>query len=441
MATDDRRTVDAEPRERGLRAAHEEPARSLKPQLGLLDTTAIALGAMIGAGVYVSLGEAAKTTGASVLLAVLIGAAVATFNGLSAAELGANDPRAGGAYQFGRQLVSPLVGFLAGWLFLLASLAAGTTFALTFAAYLAPLLPGVPPRVTGVTLVVAVGLLNVLGVKPAARATRALVGINLLVLAVFLLLTAPRFQVERFQPVFTGGLRGLLQAGALLFFAFTGYARPVTVAEEVKEPRRTLPRAIASALGLVTLLYLAVTAATLGVLGAAEMGKESAPLRTAVSGTFGPILLSMGALVASATVLLTEIWGLSRLVFAMARNRDLPGWLGQLSDRDRIPRRAVLAVVGVMLLLAGCLDLRPALEASSMSLLVYYAVMNLSALRLPQALRLYPAAVPACGLTACLLLALSLPWKTLAGVTTVAAVGWVYYTFRRPDQRAEREAY
>lgn len=130
-----------------------EDSSPLRRRLGLLETTGIVLGAMIGAGVYVSMAEAAATTGATLLLAVLIAGGVATLNGLSSAELGAFDPHAGGAYQFGIRLVSPVVGFLAGWLFLRAAIAAGATFALTFIAYLEPLLPGLPPRASGIGLV------------------------------------------------------------------------------------------------------------------------------------------------------------------------------------------------------------------------------------------------------------------------------------------------
>jgi len=129
-------------------------------------------------------------------------------------------------------------------------------------------------------------------------------------------------------------------------------------------------------------------------------------------------------------VLLTEIWGLSRLAFAMARNGDLPSWLGQLSGPERIPRHAVLLAGAVLLVMAGLVDLRPALEASSLALLVYYAVMNLSAWRLPPRHRLYPAVVPALGFCACLALAFSLPWQTLLAVSAVAAVGLAYYTLR-----------
>jgi APA family basic amino acid/polyamine antiporter len=212
---------------------------------------ALSLGAMLGAGVYVSLGEAAGTTGGSLLVAVLIGGLVATLNGLSAAELGADDPRAGGAYQFGRSLVSPTVGFVAGWLFLFAALTAGGTFALTFAAYMEAVLPMLPPRVVGAALVLLAVGINLGGVRLSGRASVALVALNVLILVAFVALALPAFDPRNLQPFVLAGPAGLLQASALLFFAFTGYARPVTVAEEVRDPARTLPRAVPAAIGVV----------------------------------------------------------------------------------------------------------------------------------------------------------------------------------------------
>ncbi len=389
---------------------------------------------MVGAGVYVSMGVAAGTTGGSLLLALLLGGSVATLNGLSAAELGADDPQAGGAYLFGRRLVAPVVGFVAGWLALASTFTAGATYALTFAAYLEPILPGVPPRVVGLALLLAAVALNSLGVRLSARANAVLVVINLAMLMVFIALALSVFDASRLQPFFIHGAGGLLQASALLFFAYSGYARPVTIAEEVREPRTTLPRAVTAALGIAATLYLGVALAALGALGPSSMGTEGAPLRAAMvaSGNpVGPALISAGALIATSTVLLTDIWGVSRLAFAMGREGDLPGWFGQLSEPQRIPRNAVLTAGAFLLVLAAVLDLRPALEASSLALLAYYSIMNIAALRLPPHRRLYPAAIPAAGLVGCALLAFSLSWIALLAVLGIVLVGLAYYALRR----------
>ncbi len=406
----------------------------LARRVGLVEAIAIALGSMIGAGVYVSMGQAAGITGGSLVVAVLLGGGLATLSGLSAAELGANDPRAGGAYQFGYRLVHPLVGFLAGWLFLVAGLVAGAALALTFAAYIEPLLPGLLARALGTVIVLAATMLNMLGVRPSARVNLALVVVSVSILVVFILSALPVFTVSRFQPFLIGGASGVLQASALLFFAYAGFARPVTIAEEVQEPQVTLPRAVPIALGISSLLYLGIAFAALGALGPERMGVEPAPLHAAmvvVGNPVGPLVLSLGALIATSTVLVTDIWGLSRLAFAMARNGDLPAWFGQISVSKRIPRNGVLAAGVVLLILSTTLDLRPALETSSLAILIYYGIMNLSALRLRRGQRLYPPVVPAIGMIATGLVAFSLPWQTLVLVIAVVILGIVYFTLRR----------
>ncbi|HEX2988922.1 MAG TPA: APC family permease [Chloroflexota bacterium] len=413
---------------RNLADNNQEPR--LTPQLGVGQTMAVALGAMLGAGVYVSMGQAAGTTGGSLLVAVVLGAVVATINGLSSAELGAYDPRAGGAYQFARNLVTPAVGFVAGWLFLFAALTAGGTYALTFGAYLEALLPGVPLRAVGVALVAVAVISNMLGVRISGRVSVALVVINVAILLAFVGLALPAFTPHNLRPFVLGGARGFLQASALLFFAYTGYARPVTVAEEVRDPAWTLPRAVPTAVGIVMLLYFGVAFAALGVLGPERLGEEAAPLRAAMVAAGSPAgatLLAVGALLASFAVLLTEIWGLSRLAFAMGRNGDLPACFGRLSGPGLIPRNAVLAAGSVLVLLAAFADLRPLLEASSLALLVYYWVMNLSALRLPPERRLYPLVVPVAGIVANPVVGLSLPLQTLVVVGAMAVTGLAYF--------------
>jgi len=226
----------------------------------------------------------------------------------------------------------------------------------------------------------------------------------------------------------------LLQASALLFFAYTGFARPVTVAEEVRQPETVLPRAVPTAIGVIAVLYLGVALAGLATLGPGRFGVEPAPLRAAAlaaGAPLGPQIVSLGALLATSGVLLVEVWGLSRLAFAMARNGDLPAWLGRLAPPNNIPRRGVLAIGGIVAVLTTTVDLRSLLEASSFALLFYYGVMNLSALRLPRRWRRYPRLVPLAGLGANTALAASLPPATLLTVLVVGAVGLAYYGWRR----------
>ncbi|MDI7274635.1 MAG: APC family permease [Anaerolineae bacterium] len=405
----------------------------LRRQLGLAGATALALGAIIGAGIFVTLGEAAQSAGLALPAAILLAAGAATLNGLSSAELGVAIPRAGGAYEFGYQLLTPPVGFAAGWLFLLAATTASTTYTLTFANYLQPLFPGFPLRLLAIGLGLAVLAVNVAGAQLSGRVNALLVIVKIGVLVAFVslgLTTAVRAGPEGAQVPPPGGV---LQAAALFFFAFTGYARPVTVVEEVRNPRRDLPRAVIAALAVSTALYLMIAVVALRLLGAAGLASSPAPLRQALAGSslaWAPDLMSVGAFVATATVLLTELWGLSRLAFAMARRGDLPRALSVLTARG-VPLRALLLLGSVVILLAATADLTPVLAASSLSLLLYYAITNLAALRLPPSARLYPPAVPALGFAACLSLALSLPAQSLLVVAGALAVGLALYLVAR----------
>ncbi len=401
----------------------------LRPQLGFIDATAIALGAIIGAGIFVVLGEGARVAAAALPLAILVAAIVATLNGLSAAEMGVNYPRAGGAYEFGYRLLWPAVGFAAGVAYILGNVSAGTALSLTFAAYLQPLAPYLPPRIVAVGLGIAVLAVNIAGVQQSRRVNDLLVAFKVLVLVIFVIVglaASGAWQAGNPAPLQLGGLA---RASGLLFFAFTGFARPVTIVEEIRDPARNLPRALIVALASSTALYLAVAIVALGLIGAGGLASSTAPLRAALIPTgqaWAVVLISLGGLVATADVLLTDIWAVSRMLFAMARRGDLPGIFGRLTPGG-VPRVAVLVTGSIIILLTATASFAPILAASSLGLLVYYAVMDWTALRLAPGQRLYPQAVPIAGLAACGALAFSLPGGALLVVGATLAAGLIYF--------------
>ncbi len=229
----------------------------------------------------------------------------------------------------------------------------------------------------------------------------------------------------------------MARASALIFFAYAGFARVVMIAGEVEDPSHTLPRAITLSLTLSTLLYLAVAVVGLGLVSATGLASSPAPLHDALAPTglvWAQILVSLGALVATADVLLTSIWGLSRLVFAMAGRGDVPSAFGRL-DRRGLPRNAILLVGLVTVPLTAVSSFGLALTASSLGQLTYYGLMNVAALRLSGAQRLYPWAISLVGLLGCVGLALSLPPTSILGLLAVVGVGLVYYYLRRRSQR------
>ncbi len=401
------------------------PAAGLRRDLGLADAVAIGLGAIVGAGIFVVTGVAAGVAGPAFLPAMAVAALAAGCNALSSAELAARYPLSGGAYEYGYRLLGPWPGYAAGWLFLTSKVAAAGTVALGLAGYLREWLPALPERPTAVAAVAALTAANVLGVRRSSRLNLAIVFVSLLSLLLFVAAGAGSFRAENLRPFAPNGWRGAAQAAALLFFAYTGYARVATLGEEVRDPRRTIPRAIVLTVAIAAALYLAVALVAVGAAGAPALSATSAPLRAAaralgVPGVEGAV--AAGAVAAMLGVLLSQLLGLSRMGFAMARRGDLPGWLEPVDERHGVPRRAVLAVGAAAAMVAAVGSLRGSAAAASFAILGYYAIANAAALRLPREHRLVHPAVPAAGLAVCILLALALPpGSMLAGVGILAA--------------------
>jgi len=393
----------------------EQPA--LVRRLGVRDAVVIGLGAMLGAGVFASFPPAARSAGGWLPLALAIAALVAYCNATSSARLAAIYPESGGTYVYGRERLGPFWGYLAGWTFVIGKIASCAAMALTFAAYAAPGWE----RPAAVAAVLALTAVNYFGVQRSVAATRIIVAIVLLVLAVVVVAAATGPRVPGLG--LGGDLRplGVLQAAGLLFFAFAGYARIATLGEEVRDPARTIPRAVGVALAVVLVVYALVAFALLAALGPDRLGAAAAPLALVVPGLGW--LVRIGAAVAALGALLALILGVSRTGFAMARDGHFPHRLAAVHPRHRVPHRAELAVGLIVAVLAATTDLRGAIGFSSFGVLLYYAVANASALTLPRTSRL----VPAVGLAGCLLLAATLPWHSaVAGAAVVAAGALIY---------------
>lgn len=344
----------------------------------------------------------------------------ATCNALSSAELAASYPRAGGTYEYGYQVLSPWAGFVAGWMFLASKVAAAGTVALGLAGYLDALLPALPPRVVAVAAVALFTALNYFGVKRSSTANLAIVAVSLGCLVLFVIDGASAFRTANLRPFAPAGWRGTLEASALLFFAYTGYARVATLGEEVRDPRRTIPRAILITIGAALILYAAVALVAVGAVGANGLAESPAPLRAAALAFPHPsvaTVVSLGGITAMLGVILSQLLGLSRMTFAMARRGDLPRALAEVHPHHGVPHRAVLMIGAVAAAVAAVGTLRSVASAASFTILVYYGIANAAALRMPHGSKLYPDFVPALGLLACSLLAFSLPGRaTLTGL-------------------------
>ena len=263
-----------------------------------------------------------------------------------------------------------------------------------------------------------------------AAATRVLVALTLVVLGIVLVgsFSGGATDAARLQPLTGHGAYGVLQAAGLLFFAFAGYARIATLGEEVRDPARTIPRAVPLALGIVVVIYALVGVSVLLVLGADGVATSVAPLRDAVlAGSLHVLapLVRVGAVAASLGVLLSAMAGVGRTAFAMARDRELPEVLAAVHPRFAVPHRAELLLGLVVIVVVSLADIRGAIGFSSTGVLVYYAIANASAWTLPGRARRWLRPVAALGLIGCVVLVATLPVVSVLTGLGVLAVGLV----------------
>ncbi|KPM51846.1 transporter [Frankia sp. R43] len=404
----------------------------LSRRLGVADAVLVGLGAMIGAGIFAALAPAARAAGSGLLIGLGAAAVVAYCNATSSARLAARYPASGGTYVYGRMRLGDFWGYLAGWAFVVGKTASCAAMALTVGAYV---WPG-GAHAVAVAAVVALTALNYAGVHRSALATRVIVAVVLAVLAAVAVaaLTADAAEVDRLRVGADMTVRGVLQAAGLLFFAFAGYARIATLGEEVRDPARTIPRAIGVALGITLVVYAVVAVAVVMVLGPEGLAGATAPLTDAVrvagAGWLVPVV-RVGAALAALGSLLALILGVSRTAFAMARDRHLPHLLAAVHPRFAVPHHAEVAVGVIVAVLAATVDLRGAIGFSSFGVLVYYAIANASAWTLSAAEGRPPRLVPVVGFAGCLLLAFALPVAAVAGGGAVLAAGAGVYAARR----------
>lgn len=400
----------------------------LKRSLGTADAVVIGLGSMIGAGVFVVFGPAAAAAGAGLLIALATAALVAYCNASSSARLAARYPQSGGTYVYGRERLGEFWGYLAGWSFVVGKMASCAAMALTVGLYTWPAYA----HAVAVAAVAALTAVNYRGVAKSALLTRVIVAAVLAVLAGVVAAAALSGRADPSRITLFGGTPGgVLQAAGLLFFAFAGYARIATLGEEVRDPARTIPRAIRGALALTLAVYATLAVTLMAILGP-DLSASAAPLADAVraAGTrwLEPVV-RVGAAVAALGSLLSLILGVSRTGLAMARDGHLPATLAAVHPRFAVPHRAEVTVGVVVAVVAAVADVRAAIGFSSFAVLVYYAIANASAWTLDSS----PSrrVTPAVGLAGCLVLALCLPAASALAGAAVLAVGAVVYTVAR----------
>jgi APA family basic amino acid/polyamine antiporter len=397
------------------------------------------MGTIIGAGIFVVTGVAAGVAGPSFLIGLLLAGIAATFNALSSAQLAATYPQSGGTYEYGYRVLHPLLGFAAGWMFLVSKLAAGGIVALGFAGYLNALVPGIPERPAAVGAIMILTAVNYFGIKKSGKLNTTIVAITVLVLLLFIIAGVSSIKSSNLIPFAPSGITGILKSAALLFFAYTGYARLATLGEEVHDPKKTIPYAIILALGLSAILYAGVAIVAVGTIGAGAMSRTSSPIKAAAATLTMPgvgIAVSIAATTAMLGVLLSQILGISRMFFAMGRRGDLPSFFNHIHPVNKIPDRSIFITGFSLLLVALFGTLQLIVAAATFTILLYYSITNLAAFKMKSTDKLFHDWIPIAGLISCLVLAFSLSLQTIiTGIILLAGgfiVRWIVnLTFRK----------
>jgi amino acid transporter len=394
-------------------SANSQPPESnvtFARDLGLFDATMIGVGAMIGAGIFVLTGLAAGEAGPASLLAFALNGAVTLLTAFAYAELASAIPRAGGGYSFVRMAFPGAAGFVSGWMLWFAYTVACSLYALGFAGYFWEFLHKYLPTATEsvynllgperpiLVVTVIIGLvfiwLNVRGAEVTGKAENALTLSKIAVLGIFLafglarVFDEPARISESLFPFFPHGLGGVIVAMGLTFIAFEGYDLIATVAEEIKQPERNIPRATFISLGITVFMYLLILFVSLAAIDPGEttswefLGnfKETAIVRAAEGfmPAIGVAVIVAGGLLSTMSALNATVMAASRVAFSMGRDMWLPKPISRIHIRRRTPHIAIL-VTGVILLgMALTLPIEAVGSAASLIFLLTFAMVNLS---------------------------------------------------------------
>jgi APA family basic amino acid/polyamine antiporter len=418
---------------RKILAENKPKHEGLKPTLGLWDATAISIGAIVGAGIYVVTGIAAGFAGPALIVSMFLAAAISMLTAMSFIELTAWKPIEGSIYEYAYQLISPFAGFLTGWMWVISNTFAGAAVSLGFASYLCALFPALPPNVVAAVFCFLFTVLNFLGVRQSALLNNVLVAAKLSILGFFVIYGFFYMNPSNFAS-FNPFQIGVLSGAFYIFFAYGGFARVAVIAEEVKDAKRNVPRAIMLSLTISTVVYILVGFAAVGLVDAPRLAGSNSPLAEAISATGNSLAfytVSAGGLIATASVLLTAILGVSRMAYAMARRKDLPQALSRLHPKYGTPHLSIWIVGATMILLVLFVDITKVVAISNFALLFYYALANVSALRLKAHNRIYPKIVSVLGAASCTVLLIftlyALPQAWIIGVATLAAGIIIYW--------------
>ncbi len=361
-------------------------AAKLKRVVKFRGALAINIAAIIGAGIFVISGLAAGLAGPSAILAIAIAAFASILTGLSFAELAHLYAREGGNYEYSREVLGEYAGFVAGFIWIVATIISGAAVSLSFGSYFLSIFRlNMSSTEIAAVLIVLISIVNYFGIKDSERIGLALVVINIVILLAFVIVGIFFIKPSNYVPFMPHGFSGLLAATAFIFFAYTGFARVTMLGEEIERPKRTIPKAIIYSIAISAFVYLLVMFVLVGMLPYTSIERSQSPLFLAMySATHNALIsytIAVGALLATLNVDLMMVLGLSRVVFAMARDKVLPKALASI-NKHGAPDAAIAVSAVVMLLSIFLISFKQIVSLSNAAALTSYTIANIAAIKL-----------------------------------------------------------
>ncbi len=367
----------------------------LKRTLGVWQAAAVSIGAIIGAGIFVLIGVASGIAGPAVILSFIMAGIASLFTALSAAALSSFITESGGSYIYTHHAFGRFWGFVVGWMQSADYIIGASAVSIGFAGYFIYFLH-VPQTTAALILIgcllpLLLGLVNLKGMRDAAGMNAVLVLLKIIALVIFVSVGAwylvGHGSSGNYIPFFPKGIPGMLNGAAIIFFAFVGFNTVTVIAEEVKDPVRNVPRALFIAFAVSAAIYVAVSIVAIGLVNWSVLATSDAPLESALMiATQNPLILgylSIAALFATASVVMASIFGGSRALFAMARQKLLPSSLSRVSGGG-VPFISVILVsvaMSAMVLISGG-DLGTLAQIFNFGTLITFFFINLSLIKL-----------------------------------------------------------
>jgi len=304
--------------------------------------------------------------------------------------------------------------------------------ALGFATYSAQIIPELPIKLTASIALIVVAGLNILGISPASKVMISIFFINVVFLGLYVGFAVPTVHAKNLTPIFGGGIMSVLSGASIFFWTWGGFQRTAIMANEIKEPRTTIPFAIVGGITIVAIIFLIVAGATLGVLGADAMGRNDIPLfdsAVKVIGVWGGSMILALAWLSFFGEMVGDLLATAKVEHAMGKVHELPHWLASLNKRFKSPHCALLTLTIVGVALVYLVPLRQLMPVASAGTLVWYATTNFAALKLNKKQRLAWPIISWLGIAACLGLFFSLPlWSVAATagfLAFLAGIRWL----------------